>query len=270
VNDSAQTPIHSQRWFAVFGWYLRRYFVRHFDGVRVAPPGPPDLAASPTVFYANHPSWWDPILFMLLAHSSYPSRRHFGPMDEDALSGYGFFRRLGVFAVEQGTARGARQFLRGSSAALSTPDGTLWLTPQGRFCDSRSRENLQPGLAHLVNIGDCQFVPMAIEYVFWNQRLPEVLVEFGAPRLASTMPDRASERLTVLREELESTQASLAARALARDPAGFETILCGATGVGGTYDRWRRLKALLLGRRFTAAHRVTETESATDDTVRPS
>jgi 1-acyl-sn-glycerol-3-phosphate acyltransferase len=270
VSAGHPEPTYSARWFGLFGRYLRRYFVRHFDGVRIVPPGPPELGAAPTVFYANHPSWWDPVLFMLLADTCYPSRQHFGPMDEAALGGYGFFRRLGVFAVEQGTARGARQFLRGSRAALAGADGTLWLTPHGRFCDSRSRESLQAGVAHLADIDGCQFVPLAIEYVFWNERLPEVLVEFGSPRAAADLPREADARLAALQQDLETTQENLAARAQTRDPDQFETLLSGTTGVGGTYDRWRRLRALLRGRRFEASHAAAGAEKDPDDTVRAS
>ena len=270
MSSGRQDPTYSARWFGMFGRYLRRYFVRHFDGVRVAPPGPPELGASPAVFYANHPSWWDPVLFMLLAHTCYPAREHFGPLDEAALGGYGFFRRLGVFAVEQGTARGARQFLRGSRAALARPGGTMWLTPQGLFCDVRNRVPLQPGLARLADVDGCRFIPLAIEYVFWDERLPEVLVEFGEPRDASGLPDEAGARLAALQADLEATQDRLAARAQERDPEQFETLLSGTVGVGGTYDRWRRLRALLRGRRFEASHAAASADEDPDETVRAS
>jgi hypothetical protein len=51
-----------------------------------------------------------------------------------------------------------------------------------------------------------------------------------------------------------SSHVCLAAAALRRDPAAFETLLGGKTGVGGVYDLWRRLKAFFRGERFRSAH----------------
>ena len=62
------------------GWfmaYVRRYLRRHFHALRLLrgePPGPdhPDLAGQPVIFYANHPSWWDPLVFLTIGELLYP------------------------------------------------------------------------------------------------------------------------------------------------------------------------------------------------------
>ena len=262
------SPQHSPRLFGLFGAYLRRYFRRHFDAVRVARNGVPQLGDRPTVIYANHPSWWDPILFMLLAHELYPERTHFGPMDAAALKKYRFFARLGVFPVEQGTVLGAKQFHRAGRDVLSRAGATLWVTPQGRFVDARDRDvSFAAGLAGLVAADlDCQVVPMAIEYPFWAERLPEVLVRFGDPVVASDLPRARRERSEFLRARLADAQSELAASARRRDSAEFHSLLAGRAGVGGVYDGWRRAIAALRGERFVAAHMPAE--RADDESAR--
>ena len=54
---------------------------------------------------SNHPSWWDPILFMLLHRAAFDGRPIYGPIDAAMLEKYRFFGRLGAFGVEQGTRR---------------------------------------------------------------------------------------------------------------------------------------------------------------------
>ncbi len=69
------------RWFTR---WLRGYFRRNFDGVRMARAGaPPEETSGPLIVYTNHPSWWDPIHFLLLAGTVIPGRRMFGPFDAD-------------------------------------------------------------------------------------------------------------------------------------------------------------------------------------------
>ena len=59
----------------------------------------------------------------------------------------------------------------------------LAVTPQGRFADVRERPvHFEAGLGHLAaRVQRALFVPFAVEYVFWEERLPEILVRFGEP-----------------------------------------------------------------------------------------
>lgn len=246
------------RWFSR---YLSYYFGRHFTAVRLSKSGPaPAIDDRPLVFYSNHPSWWDPVLYMLVGRLCYPGREGYGPMDAAAIGKYGFFKKLGVFGVEPGTLAGAREFLRVSAGVLERPGSTLWLTAEGEFKDARRRPiRLKSGLAHLVRrLDSVAVVPLAIEYTFWNERLPEALLSFGEPILKTAGdPDKsAGEWNQELERRLEETLDRLAAVAGDRDPERFEVLSLGRTGVGGLYDRWRRVKALLRGESFDAAHGV--------------
>jgi 1-acyl-sn-glycerol-3-phosphate acyltransferase len=238
--------------------YLERYFARHFSAVRRALGDPPPRVGNgPLVVYSNHPSWWDPLVFFLLGRRFFVEREGYGPMDAAALGRYGIFRRLGVFGVEQGSPRGAREFLHTAAAVLERPNSTLWLTAQGAFTDPRDRPvRLRPGLAHLVRrLRGATVVPLALEYPFWNERLPEVLVRFGSPIVVDDGRELPADDWRQLFERrLEVTMDDLAKSSASRSPERFESLLQGRVGTGGVYERWRRARALVAGRTFEAAH----------------
>ena len=119
-------PRFSHRLFRGFLRYLRRYVRKHFTAVRLARgTRPAPDPGRPLVVYSNHPSWWDPLVYMWLTGAIFAGREGYGPMDAAALRKYGFFRRLGVFGVETGNRRGAAQFLRAARAVLARPGAIL-------------------------------------------------------------------------------------------------------------------------------------------------
>src|SRR5262249_52098501 len=125
-------------------------------------------------------SWWDPLVGLVVAER-FAGREHYAPIDAKALGRYRFFEKLGFFGVEQNSARGVRTFLQTSRAILSRPNAMLWITPQGRFTRVRDRPlGLRPGVAHLAHHLDRAIIlPLALEYTFWEEKLPEALAQFG-------------------------------------------------------------------------------------------
>jgi hypothetical protein len=97
-----------------------------------------------------------------------------------------------------------------------------------------------------------------MEYVFWEERLAEILVRFGEPLLIGRPARPAAldaRRWTALFEQkLSETQDALAAEAQRRNPADFHTLLRGGAGQGGVYDLWRLLMAKLRGEFFRREH----------------
>lgn len=245
--------------FWAFGWYLRWYFWRRFHGVRVSRAGMArQPAGAPLIIYGNHPSWWDPALYILLATTVFPGRPGFGPMDAEALGRYGVLERMGIFGITLDTPRGAARFLDISLRVLSSPASMLWVTAEGHFTDHRARPvRLRPGIAHLARrVPGAALLPLAVEYTFWNESKPEVLIRFGDP--IPTGRDRTVPEWTAhLEAELTRTMDALATESAARDPALFSPLLRGGTGVGGIYDLWRRTRAWTAGRRFNPAHEPT-------------
>ena len=108
---------------------------------------------------------------LVIKDQCFGDRSMFTPIDAKMLQRYRMFARLGFFGVEQGTRRGAVQFLRTSQAILQDPGHLLAVTPQGRFADVRERPvRFQSGVGHLAaQVGHAMFLPMATEFVCFGR-----------------------------------------------------------------------------------------------------
>ena len=238
------------------GFGLRGGYVpRHFHAVRLTIAAVPTFPTDrPLVFFLNHPGWWDPIIAFLLARHLVPHRQAFAPIEQTALDRYPLIGRLGLFGVDA-SPRGARRFLQTAQAVLARHDASLWLTPQGTFCDSGARPvRFRPGLGHVAAHSSGLFVPVALEYRYWNERLPEVLCRLGEPLDTGERRASAADWTSRFEQALEATMNSLADDAARRDAGAFQTILGGGEGVGPLYDVGRRVRSLWTGQRYRAAH----------------
>jgi 1-acyl-sn-glycerol-3-phosphate acyltransferase len=239
-------------------WFFRRivrgYFQRHFHAVRISGTERSSTlcdVAVPLLLYANHGSWWDPMVAIFLAESLMPGRQHYAPMDAEALTRYPILKHVGIFPVEKNSRRGAIEFLRNGEAIVHSGAG-LWITPQGSFVDCRVRPlEFKPGLARLaVRVADragcCHVQPLAIEYTFWDERLPECLLHVGEPVLvtAGEHPGEVERRLL---QALERCMDTLQDLAVQRDASLFDTMTRGAAGPGGFYSFGQRIKSALSG-----------------------
>lgn len=254
---------HSSPWLVGwFYWYVCRFVRKNLHAVCVARDSLPGSIAGPLVVYMNHPAWWDPMVGAVLTKKVFAERTCYAPIDSEALRNYPFFERIGFFGVDQASRAGAAEFLATARLVLQSPGALLWLTPEGRFTDPRDAKSaLRPGIAHLAahcqgfQCGGATFLPLAVEYPFWEEKLPEALCCFGrpieTPRHAGCTKQQWNELLT---EGLRDAQARLAALSIARDAAAFEVLLSGDTGVGGLYEWVRRVAAPLSGRAYRAQH----------------
>ena len=242
----------------LFGAYSRHYMRRRFHAIRIPRNGqPPREGARPLVIYLNHASWWDPLVCLYLSRKWFPERTSFAPIDAFSLRQYRFFKHLGLYGVEQHSTRGALTFLRTTRAILESKRNVVWMTPQGRFKDVRERPlRLQRGIGALaVQTEDVEFLPLAVEYTFWTEPRPEILVSFGEPVIPSEEPRRSADRWTeFFSHALEEAQDELASRSCRRDPTEWLVIDKGASGVSASYDAWRLLRARLSGAEFAREH----------------
>jgi len=202
----ARSPIT----FAFLSAYMRRYFSRDFRALRVAGESLPP-SGKPLILYSNHPSWWDPVIMMLISSLLFPGRKSYAPMDETALGKYRTDIRVRPVRLRAGVAHVARRL----------PDAVV--------------------------------LPVAIEYTFWNERRPEALVRFGRP-VSCPEDDSVAGWTAALESALQQTMTDLAEDGMARDPARFRTLVRGADGIGGIYDLYRRLRALVTGQPFDPSH----------------
>ncbi len=240
-----------------FARYGDAYLRRQFHSIRLLQSGAPQRVEDvPLVAYLNHPSWWDPLMCLYLARRFFGERDSYGPIDQVALGRYRIFSRLGFFPVEHSVA-GALRYLRTTDRLLASAKNAIWITPQGHFADARERPpRFERGLSHLAGrVRRAAFMPVALEYVFWEERLPEVLVSFGRPVVIDSNHRLSFDETTLLFETaLTSEQDQLAAAAQRRDPREWTTLMSGRAGVGGVYQMWNRARARLRGERYHPAH----------------
>lgn len=260
MSAPAFLPRRSPWFFRGFRKYANRHIRKHFHAMRIDRDGPPPAPVDrPVVVVLNHASWWDPLSALSLTETLPGDRVHYAPIDALGLEQYRILERVGFFGVEPGTTRGSLAFLRRAEAILARPESALWITAQGRFTDPRERPTrFKEGLGHLLHrVSGVALVPLAIEYPFWNDRLPEILARFGPSIAIDDGAARSPSDWTRLAElALEETQDRLADSARARDPAAFDTWMRGAAGVGGFYDLGRRAAARLRGETYSAEHRA--------------
>jgi 1-acyl-sn-glycerol-3-phosphate acyltransferase len=256
-HDFPHVPIWFQNGFHGF---LRPFLRRHFHAIAVARENRCDrelVDTVPLIVYGNHASWWDPLIAHFLNRQLFPGRQFYAPIDADALQQYRVFGKLGFYGVRMNTTSGAAAFLKRSNTILAAGSTAIWMTPEGRFADARDHSApLMPGLAHLcTRMSEGVVVPLALEYVFWDERLPVCLTRWGTPLLVSQHPSCSkadwSERLTV---HLRQTQQRLAELAIARSSSAFDNLIRGQSGAGLVYDSFRRVKSWACRQPFRARH----------------
>ena len=235
--------------------YLGRFFSKHFSGLRIAVDARPPALAGPVIFYANHPAWWDPIVLLLVIRKSYPDWQFHGPIDEAALDRYRWLEHLGLFGVRPDSVHGYRRFIDAGDTLLQSDRKGLVMTAQGRFVDVRERPViLRRGVTHLLRRhAAARACPIALEYVFWNERLPEVLVRFG--QRAVMADGRPIETIhDELQQALEIELDELARQAGARDAGAFRTVVSGQRGTGFLADLPLRIRSFVRREPFDPAH----------------
>lgn len=257
--------------------FLPRYLRKHFHVVacnRSALTSAVHAANTSLVVYCNHASWWDPMLALYLRSQTFHNHKLYAPIDAAALEQYKIFKSMGFYGVAS-SHRGAAEFLNRSLRILQTSGSSIWITPEGKFCDPRQLdEPLQPGLAHMAHAisrpassedestspgerPNTWFIPTAIEYTFWEERLPECLCWFGQPTQVqwhSGSQQSKAQWHQMLTDKLRETQRELAAASIARDTSRFEVILRGKVGSWSLYDLARRSWARLRGKQLQLEH----------------
>ncbi|MDH3742337.1 MAG: hypothetical protein OER56_12145, partial [Hyphomicrobiales bacterium] len=108
AQEKSPLDLFSEPRFRAFTRYVQYFFGKNFSGVRILNK---DNAVVPAgravIFFSNHSAWWDAIMMHLLSSKLVNDRKPFAPMDQTALNHYRFMARIGLFGVEQDSARGA-------------------------------------------------------------------------------------------------------------------------------------------------------------------
>lgn len=254
------------RFFSFFAWYSRRLVGKHFHALRLSEDARAeglDSEPRPLIVALSHSSWWDPIAAVLMKDALMPSRASCSPMDRVQLERFGFFRKMGIFGIDPDDAQAAGPMVEYVMDRMREhPRPTLIITPQGRFADVRAPVEARPGTAllaaRMAREGRApRVVGMAVEYPFWIDRKPEMLVrvsDFAAP----DDPARASSWQRAIERGMADNASALAALAIARDPSPFRTLIGSGSGaVHPVFDAWARMRGRstaidLSGRRGAA------------------
>jgi 1-acyl-sn-glycerol-3-phosphate acyltransferase len=263
AHSSRKQPV-SKKWLVDgFCRFTRRMVAKHFisfgiqrelldlDSIR---------DETPIVVFANHASWWDPIIAMLIRKAIFPKRIFYAPIDADALKNYRILAQLGFYGLSLDTLSGASEFLATTQLIFNKPNACVFITPEGRFTDVRDREQpFMPGLAHLASkVDDVVFIPLALEYVFWNESRPQIFARLGAAIRKESLPKSfvhgKSHWNELLERSLRQTQKELAASVIVRDPTRFEYIVESRPIRLGWYDYCRSWAATLRREKFDPRH----------------
>ena len=249
--------LRSPRIAAFFGLIFDHSLRNSFNAVRVDRSGASvPRTASRVIVYTNHPSWWDAVVYSYVGRHIF-SRPTFSPIDATMLKRYPFMARIGAFGVERNSLSGARRFRTVCRGILAQENTLLIVACQGRFADVRDRPlRIESGIAHLADLAtDTIFIPLAIEYTFWTEKQPELLLRFGNPMAADTLVVLPLKlRLARLETALETAMTALAANSSAREASAFDKLVTGSGGINVFYDGWRRVKALVMRRAYKPQH----------------
>lgn len=227
-------------WRTYVGWSFRRSFAAlHLRGGDACAP----LPDRPTVFVANHSSWWDGFVAHLVmeSHLCYDGCL---PMEESNLRRFPSMTRLGAFGLDRENPRQALAALNWAAWWITAaPSRGLWIFPQGALRPQDERPlRLEGGAARVAEATGARLVPVACRYEFRDRERPEVFVSLGEGLVPSgDRRETARVLAAALTAEVDGLARDVAADAFDRGQPIFE----GARGVDAT---WERIKGALRPR----------------------
>lgn len=145
----------------------------------------------PTILYAPHCNWWDGIVMYNITHRI--CHREIRLMVEE-LNRFPLLRRGGAFSVNKKSAQSAMKALNYSVEVLGNLKNILCIFPQGIIRPPHFRPFVfQTGLTYIAQkavkkYGKVNIIPVSVEYCFFRDNRPEVVVDFGE-RIELTDPD---------------------------------------------------------------------------------
>ena len=239
-----KTPLGELLVWALVRSSLQRMFARVRLRELGADPRAPGL---PLLVIANHPSWWDGYLALLLS-------RHFGArrylmMDAAQLKRYGFFAWAGCFGIERTDARDVARSIAHAAGLLRQATPTwVWLFPQATITPPHARPlAVHAGAAHILRRATASgrtvgVLPVAWELVFRCEQHPEIFMLVGDILIIDeACTGDVSAVMACLTDALTSVMDVLEDDITRDDLAAYQTILRGRIGVNDWFDR-------LLGR----------------------
>jgi len=217
-----RTDLGVQLLSAGFAWMFRR----RFAGLWLTGQLPSE---GPVLIIANHTSWWDGPLGLLLQGRLTPLHGRMA-MDAENLVRYPVFRWGGVFGLDRVAPRRALAGLRYAAAELEDPRCALWVFPQGRMRHLDARPlGFERGIGVLArHRPGVPCVPVSFRYEAGGEERSEAHVHVGTAFPTRASPDWVTEAEARLSATMDAHR-----DARVRGERGVE-VLSG----GGGMDRW--------------------------------
>lgn len=136
----------------------------------------------PTILFAPHCNWWDGIVMYNITHRIF--HKEIRLMIEE-LNRFPLLRRGGGYSVCKKSPQTAMRALKYSVDVVGDLKNILCIFPQGIIRPPHFRPmQFQTGLAYIAQnavkrYGKVNLVPVAIDYCFFRDNRPEVVVNFG-------------------------------------------------------------------------------------------
>ena len=136
----------------------------------------------PTILFAPHCNWWDGIVMYNITHRIF--HKEIRLMIEE-LNRFPLLRRGGAYSVNKKSPQSAMKALKYSVDVVGDIRNMLCIFPQGIIRPPHYRPiEFQTGLAYIAEnavkrYGKVNLIPLAIDYCFFRDNRPEVIVEFG-------------------------------------------------------------------------------------------
>lgn len=231
------TPAEKSPLFnALFWLYIRRLLRRQFSRVLFRPPEfAPDR---PTLYIANHHTWWDGFFAFALNERFLHQELHL-MMGAEQFEKFRFFRRLGVFSVDPSGASDSVAAFRYSVRVLRRRGApSLWIFPAGEMLPYGSAVRYRDGFARIAcAAGDVQIVPVVFRAAFAKEQYPDVAILFG-PAFQST--GKTPEQVFALGcAELTRLANELDGRVASGNLDDFRLLLPGRTSVSQRFAAFR-------------------------------
>ncbi|MEP6923296.1 MAG: lysophospholipid acyltransferase family protein [Pyrinomonadaceae bacterium] len=171
------------QWFeSLFLAYTRNLFWRRFHELKIT--GLENLRTRdknlPLVLYANHSSWWDPLVAFVISQNA--GLDAFAMMEEKNLRRLKFFRRIGAFSVIRENPREAVKSIRYAVELLKEkPNRAVWVFPQGEIQPNSIRPlKFYNGAAKIIQqTSKCLAAPIAMRYEFLENFKPVAFAHVG-------------------------------------------------------------------------------------------
>ncbi|WP_058305858.1 lysophospholipid acyltransferase family protein [Gracilibacillus massiliensis] len=171
------------RFEKIFYYYQQYYLIpKHFS--LVSSKGELDEEQHlPTIYIANHSSWWDGLLLFQLTQKT-SMEDHYIMMTEEGLKQYRFFRKLGAYSVRRDHPKDLIQSLRYTQTLLEHGK-KVWLFPQGSIQHQHIPDyQFMRGIGLLLSMFDQVMIkPVTFHYYFHERQKPIAAIDIGKGQL---------------------------------------------------------------------------------------